>query len=169
MADRDHPKVGGVDKITVTGPYKAYVTSGNTDAQTFSIVAVNADSTPLTSDGSPDCWRAFGDRARDDRRSVRRRKDVKQAVVREILQELRPLANDIRQRFRDLGRTGARVATTVRVSTGGQSAKVSMGSAKHPYSLGREFGAKRNVTRPFFRRVQSGSFSTRRVGAASGA
>lgn len=40
------PKVGGVDKITVTGPYKAYVTSGNTDAQTFSIVAVNADSTP---------------------------------------------------------------------------------------------------------------------------
>ena len=91
-------------------------------------------------------------------------KDVKQAVVREIRKELRPLANDIRQRFRDLGGTGARVATTVRVSTGGQSAKVSMGSAKHPYSLGREFGAKRNVTRPFFRRVQSGSFATRRVG-----
>ena len=91
-------------------------------------------------------------------------KDVKQAGVREIRKELRPLANDIRQRFRDLGGTGARVATTVRVSTGGQSAKVSMGSAKHPYSLGREFGAKRNVTRPFFRRVQSGSFSTRRVG-----
>lgn len=40
------PKVAGTDKITVTGPYKAYVTSGNTDAQTFSIVAVNADSTP---------------------------------------------------------------------------------------------------------------------------
>ena len=91
-------------------------------------------------------------------------KDVKQAVVREIRKELRPLANDIRQRFRDLGGTGARVATTVRVSTGGRSAKVSMGSAKHPYSLGREFGAKRNVTRPFFRRVQSGSFATRRVG-----
>lgn len=91
-------------------------------------------------------------------------KDVKQAVVREIRKELRPLANDIRQRFRDLGGTGARVATTVRVSTGGQSAKVSMGSAKHPYSLGREFGAKRNVTRPFFRRVQSGAFATRRVG-----
>lgn len=40
------PKVAGTDKITVTGPFKAYVTSGNTDAQTFSIVAVNADSTP---------------------------------------------------------------------------------------------------------------------------
>jgi hypothetical protein len=40
------PKVSGVEKLTVTGPYKAYVTSGNTDAQTFSIVALNADATP---------------------------------------------------------------------------------------------------------------------------
>jgi len=40
------PKVSGADKLTVSGPFKAFVTSGNTDAQTFSIVAVNADSTP---------------------------------------------------------------------------------------------------------------------------
>lgn len=40
------PKVAGTEKITVSGPYKAYVTSGNTDAQTFSVVVVNADSTP---------------------------------------------------------------------------------------------------------------------------
>lgn len=40
------PKVSGTEKLTVSGPFKAYVTSGNTDAQTFSIVSVNADSTP---------------------------------------------------------------------------------------------------------------------------
>jgi hypothetical protein len=40
------PKVSGTEKLVVSGPYKAYVTSGNTDAQTFSIVTVNADSTP---------------------------------------------------------------------------------------------------------------------------
>lgn len=40
------PKVEGTDKITVSGPFKGFVTSGNTDAQTLSIVAVNADSTP---------------------------------------------------------------------------------------------------------------------------
>jgi hypothetical protein len=40
------PKVSGTEKLTVSGPFKAYVTSGNTDAQTFSIVSINADSTP---------------------------------------------------------------------------------------------------------------------------
>ena len=40
------PKVAGVEKITVSGPYKAYVTSGNDDADTFTAVVINADATP---------------------------------------------------------------------------------------------------------------------------
>jgi len=91
-------------------------------------------------------------------------KDIKLAILREIRRELRPMADDVKNRFRELGGTGPRVATTVRASVGGKTAKISMGSAKHPYSLGREFGAKRNQTRPFFRRVQSGPFASRRAG-----
>ena len=91
-------------------------------------------------------------------------KDLKTAVLREIRRELNPIRDDIRKRFRELGGTGPRVATTVRTSVTAKSAMVRMGNAKHPYSLGREFGAKRNRTRPFFRRVQSGAMASRKVG-----
>lgn len=91
-------------------------------------------------------------------------KDLKTAVLREIRRELNPIRDDIRKRFRELGGTGPRVATTVRTSVTAKSAMVRMGNAKHPYSLGREFGAKRNRTRPFIRRVQSGAYATRRAG-----
>jgi hypothetical protein len=91
-------------------------------------------------------------------------KDLKTAVLREIRRELNPIRDDIRKRFRELGGTGPRVATTVRTSVTAKSAMVRMGNAKHPYSLGREFGAKRNRTRPFIRRVQTGAYVTRRAG-----
>ena len=91
-------------------------------------------------------------------------KDLKTAVLREIRRELNPIRDDIRKRFRELGGTGPRVATTVRSTVTAKSAMVRMGNAKHPYSLGREFGAKRNRTRPFFRRVQSGAYAQRKVG-----
>jgi hypothetical protein len=91
-------------------------------------------------------------------------RDLKTVMLREIRRELNPIRDDIRQRFRGLGGTGPRVATTVRTSVTGKSAMVRMGNAKHPYSLGREFGAKRNRTRPFFRRVQSGAYTQRKVG-----
>ena len=94
-------------------------------------------------------------------------KDVQQAVMRELRRELRPLASDIRDRFRQLGGTGARVATTVRSQVNSKSVAVRMGNAKHPYSLGREFGAKREQTRPHFRRVQSGRVASRQVGGGS--
>ena len=91
-------------------------------------------------------------------------KDLKTAVLREIRRELNPIRDDIRKRFRELGGTGPRVATTVRSTVTAKSAMVRMGNAKHPYSLGREFGAKRNRTRPFIRRVQTGAYVTRRAG-----
>ena len=91
-------------------------------------------------------------------------KDLKTAVLREIRRELNPIRDDIRKRFRGLGGTGPRVATTVRSTVTAKSAMVRMGNAKHPYSLGREFGAKRNRTRPFIRRVQTGAYVTRRAG-----
>ena len=91
-------------------------------------------------------------------------KDLKTAVLREIRRELNPIRDDIRKRFRELGGPGPRVATTVRSTVAAKSAMVRMGNAKHPYSLGREFGAKRNRTRPFIRRVQTGAYVTRRAG-----
>lgn len=91
-------------------------------------------------------------------------KDLKTAVLREIRRELNPIRDDIRKRFRELGGPGPRVATTVRSTVTAKSAMVRMGNAKHPYSLGREFGAKRNRTRPFIRRVQTGAYVTRRAG-----
>lgn len=91
-------------------------------------------------------------------------KDLKTAVLREIRRELNPIRDDIRRKFQGLGGTGPRVATTVRTSVTAKSAMVRMGNAKHPYSLGREFGAKRTRTRPFFRRVQSGAMASRKVG-----
>lgn len=94
-------------------------------------------------------------------------KDAKQAMFREIRRELRPMVSDIKDRFRELGGTGPRVATTVRSSVTAKGAAVRMGAAKHPYSLGREFGAKRGQTRPFIKRVQSGRMSARQVGGGS--
>lgn len=94
-------------------------------------------------------------------------KDVQQAIMRELRRELRPLASDIRDRFRQLGGTGARTATTVRSQVNAKSVAVRMGNAKHPYALGREFGAKREQTRPHFRRVQSGKYAARKVGGGS--
>jgi hypothetical protein len=91
-------------------------------------------------------------------------KDLKTVMLREIRRELNPIRDDIRKRFRELGGTGPRVATTVRSTVTAKSAMERMGNAKHPYSLGREFGAKRNRTRPFFRRVQSGAMASRKVG-----
>ena len=91
-------------------------------------------------------------------------KDLKTVMLREIRRELNPIRDDIRKRFRELGGTGPRVATTVRSTVTAKSAMVRMGNAKHPYSLGREFGAKRNRTRPFIRRVQTGAYVTRRAG-----
>jgi hypothetical protein len=55
---------------------------------------------------------------------------------------------DIKKRFRDLGGTGDRVAGTVRTSVTAKGAAVRMGNSKHPYSVGREFGARRKQTRP---------------------
>lgn len=37
------PKVSDLGRLTVTTPFEAFLTAGNTDAQTFSIVAVNGD------------------------------------------------------------------------------------------------------------------------------
>ena len=94
-------------------------------------------------------------------------KDLRTVMQREIRRELRPLVSDIKGRFRDLGGTGPRVATTVRSQVNSKGAAVRMGNAKHPYSLGREFGAKRGQTRPFFRRVQSGALVSRKVGGGA--
>lgn len=94
-------------------------------------------------------------------------KDLRLAVMREIRRELRPMVSDIKGRFSDLGGTGPRVATTVRASVTAKSAAVRMGDARHPYSLGREFGAKRGQTRPHVRRVQSGALSSRVVGGGT--
>lgn len=91
-------------------------------------------------------------------------KDLRTVMQREIRRGLRPLVSDIKGRFRDLGGTGPRVATSVRSQVNSKGAAVRMGNAKHPYSLGREFGAKRGQTRPFFRTVQSGALVSRRVG-----
>ena len=94
-------------------------------------------------------------------------RDLKVAVMREIRRELRPMVSDIKGRFSDLGGTGPRVATTVRSSVTAKTAAVRMGSPKHPYSLGREFGAKRGQTRAHIRRVQSGPLVSRTVGGGS--
>lgn len=45
MADPT-PKVSGPGKLTFTAPFKCFVTEGNTDAQSFSVVVVNGDSAP---------------------------------------------------------------------------------------------------------------------------
>lgn len=92
------------------------------------------------------------------------RDDWGDRFIKEVRAEVRPMAADIRKRFKGLGGTGSRVATTVRSSVTKDGAKISFGTAKHPYSLGREFGAKRNQTRPHSRKVQSGRNITRTVG-----
>jgi hypothetical protein len=89
------------------------------------------------------------------------------AVLREIRGALRPMGSDIRKRFRGLGGTGDRVAGTVRTTVIAKGATVRMGNAKHPYSLGREFGARRKQTRLHTRRVQSGKNATRTVGGGT--
>lgn len=87
--------------------------------------------------------------------------------LKEVRAEIRPMSSDIRKRFKALGGTGDRVASTVRYSVTSKGAKISFGNAKHPYSLGREFGAKRNQTRPHSRKVQSGRTITRSVGGGA--
>ena len=97
-------------------------------------------------------------------------KDLRTVMQREIRRELRPLVSDIKGRFRDLGGTGPRVATTVRSQVNSKGAAVRMGNAQHPYSLGREFGAKKEQlgeekrTAAHFRTYQSGPMARRVVG-----
>lgn len=86
-------------------------------------------------------------------------KGLQRDVLKELRRVLTPLRSKIRNEFSALGGTGPRVATTVRTSTTSKSVGVIFGNAKHPYSMGREFGAKRNSTRPFM--VSTGRFATR--------
>ena len=74
-------------------------------------------------------------------------------VLKEIRAAINPIRDEARDKFEQLGGTGPRTAKSVRTFTSvKQGAGVRMGGARYPYALGREFGAKRNATRPIYRR-----------------
>lgn len=93
--------------------------------------------------------------------------DWGKATLREIRQALNPMRDDIRNSFEALPGTGPRTAKTVKASITARGAGISFGSAKAPYAMGREFGAKRSQTRSYIRRVQSGRLAGRKVGSGS--
>jgi hypothetical protein len=71
-----------------------------------------------------------------------------------------PITSEAKQRFRSLPGTGRRVARTVRAGSTATAVSISFGSKRHPYSFGREFGAKRLATRPHSRRYHLKDGST---------
>lgn len=89
------------------------------------------------------------------------------ATLREIRRAINPIRDDVRNKFQELGGTGPRTAATVRATVTQRGAGVQFGSAKTPFAMGREFGAKRTQTRTFIRRVQTGRNASRVVGGGS--